>query len=192
MTHDDAVLSTLTVGEAVYYSAHLQFPESMSNRDKKEKADFTIRQMGLQDATDTRIKGKGSKGLSEGQKRRLAICIEILTSPKLLLLDEPTSGLDSAASYYVMSRIASLKIRDGIKRTIVVSIHQPSSEVFELFDNLCLLSSGETVYFGPTSAATEVSSFFFFFFYYCIHRSQRQKPTRRNQMHGSHDTLRFG
>lgn len=164
MTHDDAVLSTLTVGEAVYYSAHLQFPESMSNRDKKEKADFTIRQMGLQDATDTRIKGKGSKGLSEGQKRRLAICIEILTSPKLLLLDEPTSGLDSAASYYVMSRIASLKIRDGIKRTIVVSIHQPSSEVFELFDNLCLLSSGETVYFGPTSAATEVSSLYFFFF----------------------------
>ncbi|KAL5148779.1 ABC transporter G family member 11 [Glycine soja] len=155
VTHDDAVLSTLTVGEAVYYSAHLQFPESMFNRDKKEKADFTIRQMGLQDATDTRIKGKGSKGLSEGQKRRLAICIEILTSPKLLLLDEPTSGLDSAASYYVMSRIASLKIRDGIKRTIVVSIHQPSSEVFELFDNLCLLSSGETVYFGPTSAATE-------------------------------------
>nr|KYP61155.1 ABC transporter G family member 11 [Cajanus cajan] len=155
VTHDDAMLSTLTVGEAVYYSAHLQFPESMSNIEKKERTEFTIRQMGLQDATDTRIEGKGSKGLSEGQKRRLAICIEILTSPKLLLLDEPTSGLDSAASYYVMSRIASLKIRDGIKRTIVVSIHQPSSEVFELFDNLCLLSSGETLYFGPTSAATE-------------------------------------
>jgi len=94
----------------------------MSNREKKERVDFTIRQMGLQESTDTRIKGKGSKGLSEGQKRRLAICIEILTSPKLLLLDEPTSGLDSAASYYVMSRIASLKIRDGIERTIVASI----------------------------------------------------------------------
>ncbi|KAK7363124.1 hypothetical protein VNO77_05254 [Canavalia gladiata] len=155
VTHDDAVLSTLTVGEAVYYSAHLQFPDSMSNRDKKERAEFTIRQMGLQDAIDTRIEGCGSKGLSEGQKRRLAICIEILTSPKLLLLDEPTSGLDSAASYYVMSRIASLKIRDGIKRTIVVSIHQPSSELFQLFDNLCLLSSGETVYLGPTSNVTE-------------------------------------
>lgn len=143
----------------MYYSAHLQFPNSMSNKDKKDRVEFTIKQMGLQDATDTKIKGnKGSKGLSEGQKRRLAICIEILTGPKLLLLDEPTSGLDSAASYYVMSRIASLKIRDGIKRTIVASIHQPSSEVFELFDNLCLLSSGETVYLGPTSAATEVSS----------------------------------
>ncbi|KAJ1402228.1 P-loop containing nucleoside triphosphate hydrolase [Sesbania bispinosa] len=155
VTHDDAVLSTLTVGEAVYYSAQLQFPDTMSNRDKKDRAEFTIRQMGLQDATNTRIGGWGCKGLSEGQKRRLAICIEILTSPKLLLLDEPTSGLDSAASYYVMSRIASLKIRDGIKRTIVVSIHQPSSEVFELFNNLCLLSSGETIYFGPSCAATE-------------------------------------
>ncbi|RDX79694.1 ABC transporter G family member 3, partial [Mucuna pruriens] len=139
VTHDDAVLTTLTVAEAVNYSAHLQFPDSMSNRDKKERAEFTIRQMGLQDAINTRIEGKGSKGLSVGQKRRLAICIEILTSPNLLLLDEPTSGLDSAASYYVMSRIASLKTRDNIKRTIVVSIHQPS----------------ETVYFGPTSAATE-------------------------------------
>ncbi|XP_027348398.1 ABC transporter G family member 11-like [Abrus precatorius] len=155
VTHDDAVLSTLTVGEAVYYSAHLQFAGSISNREKKERAESTIRQMGLQDAINTRIQRWGSKGLSEGQKRRLAICIEILTSPKLLLLDEPTSGLDSAASYYVMTRIASLKIRDGIKRTIVASIHQPNSQVFELFDSLCLLSSGETVYFGPTSAATE-------------------------------------
>ena len=151
------MLSTLTVGEAVYYSAQLQFPNSMSKKEKKERGDFTITQMGLQDATNTRIGGWGTKGLSEGQKRRLSICIEILTSPKLLLLDEPTSGLDSAASYYVMSRIASLKTRDGIKRTIVASIHQPSSEVFELFHDLCLLSSGEIVYFGPTSAATEVS-----------------------------------
>ncbi|KAK7252306.1 hypothetical protein RIF29_36153 [Crotalaria pallida] len=155
VTHDDAVLATLTVGEAVYYSAQLQFPDSMSKREKKERAEFTIKQMGLQDATNTKIGGWGTKGLSEGQKRRLGICIEILTGPRLLLLDEPTSGLDSAASYYVMSRIASLRIRDGIKRTIVASIHQPSSEVFELFHNLCLLSCGETVYFGPTSAATE-------------------------------------
>jgi ABC-type multidrug transport system ATPase subunit len=55
-----------------------------------------------------------------------------------------------------MKRIATLDHKDGIHRTIITSIHQPSTEVFQLFDNLCLLSSGRTVYFGPASAACEV------------------------------------
>ena len=156
MTQEDAILTTLTVGEAVYYSAQLQLPDFMSNSEKKERADFTIKEMGLQEAINTRIGGCGSKGISGGQKRRVSICIEILTRPGLLFLDEPTSGLDSAASYYVMKRIASLDKKDGIQRTIIASIHQPSSEVFQLFHNLCLLSSGKTLYFGPASAATEV------------------------------------
>ncbi|XP_061349745.1 ABC transporter G family member 1-like isoform X1 [Gastrolobium bilobum] len=155
VTQDDTLLTTLTVKEAVHYSAQLQLPDSMSKAEKKEIADFTIREMGLQDAINTRIGGWGSKGISGGQKRRVGICIEILTRPKLLFLDEPTSGLDSAASYYVMRRIATLAQKDGIQRTVIASIHQPSSEVFQLFHNLCLLSSGRTVYFGPASAATE-------------------------------------
>nr|KYP61160.1 ABC transporter G family member 11 [Cajanus cajan] len=155
VTQDDAMLSTLTTRETLYYSAQLQFPDSMSIAEKKERADITLREMGLQDAINTKVGGWHSKGLSGGQKRRLSICIEILTRPKLLFLDEPTSGLDSAASYYVMSRIARLNLRDGIRRTIVASIHQPSSEVFELFHDLCLLSSGETVYFGPASDANQ-------------------------------------
>ena len=156
VTQDDTLFTTLTVREAVYFSAQLQLPDTMSNSEKKERADFTIKEMGLQDAINTRIGGWGSKGISGGQKRRVSICIEILTRPRLLFLDEPTSGLDSAASYYVMSRIASLDQRDGIQRTIIASIHQPSSEVFQLFDNLCLLSSGRTVYFGPACSASEV------------------------------------
>ncbi|CAL5213627.1 unnamed protein product [Lathyrus oleraceus] len=155
VTQDDTLLTTLTVKEAVYYSAQLQLPDTMSKQDKKQRADSTIREMGLQDATNTRIGGWGVKGISGGQKRRVSICIEILTHPSLLFLDEPTSGLDSAASYYVMKRIASLGKKDGIQRTIIASIHQPSTEVFQLFHNLCLLSSGKTVYFGPASAASE-------------------------------------
>ncbi|KAI9095694.1 hypothetical protein K1719_026254 [Acacia pycnantha] len=155
VTQDDTLLTTLTVGEAVYYSAQLQLPDTMSKEEKRERAEFTIREMGLQDAINTRIGGWGIKGISGGQKRRVSICIEILTRPRLLFLDEPTSGLDSAASYYVMSRIASLDRKDGIQRTIIASIHQPSTEVFQLFDNLCLLSSGRTVFFGPASAASE-------------------------------------
>ncbi|KAK7852117.1 abc transporter g family member 11 [Quercus suber] len=130
VTQDDNLMTTLTVREAMYYSAQLQLPDSMSKSKKKEIACITIKEMGLEDAMDTRIGGSGAKGISSGQKRRVSICIEILTRPKLLFLDEPTSGLDSAASYYVMSRIASLHKRDGIRRTIIASIHQPSSEFF--------------------------------------------------------------
>ncbi|PQQ16441.1 ABC transporter G family member 11-like isoform X2 [Prunus yedoensis var. nudiflora] len=158
VTQDDTLITTLTVSEAVYYSAQLQLPDSMAKAEKKERAEITITEMGLQDAMNTRIGGWGSKGLSGGQKRRVSICIELLTRPNLLFLDEPTSGLDSAASYYVMSRIANLDKTDGIPRTVITSIHQPSSEVFQLFDNLCLLSAGRTVYFGPASAANQFFS----------------------------------
>ncbi|KAL6269725.1 hypothetical protein ACE6H2_026636 [Prunus campanulata] len=158
VTQDDTLITTLTVSEAVYYSAQLQLPDSMAKAEKKERAEITIREMGLQDAMNTRIGGWGSKGLSGGQKRRVSICIELLTRPNLLFLDEPTSGLDSAASYYVMSRIANLDKTDGTPRTVITSIHQPSSEVFQLFDNLCLLSAGRTVYFGPASAANQFFS----------------------------------
>ncbi|XP_059642775.1 ABC transporter G family member 1-like [Cornus florida] len=153
VTQDDTLMTTLTVKEAVYYSAQLQLPDTMSRSEKKERAEATIRDMGLQDSMNTRIGGWTKKGLSGGQKRRVSICIEILTRPKLLFLDEPTSGLDSAASFHVMNRIIKLAKQDG--RTVIASIHQPSSEVFELFHNLCLLSSGRTVYFGSTSAANE-------------------------------------
>ncbi|XP_058096883.1 ABC transporter G family member 1-like [Magnolia sinica] len=153
VTQDDTLMTTLTVREAVYYSAQLQLPDSMPRWEKRERAETTIREMGLQDAMNTRIGGWATKGLSGGQKRRVSICIEMLTRPKLLYLDEPTSGLDSAASYHVMNRIVGLARRGG--RTIIASIHQPSGEVFELFNNLCLLSAGRTVYFGPASEANE-------------------------------------
>ncbi|KAM3694566.1 hypothetical protein ACB098_07G066100 [Castanea mollissima] len=102
------------------YSAQLQLPDTMSKSEKKERAETTVKEMGI----------------SGGQKRTVSICIEPLTYPKLLFLDEPTSGIDSAASNYVMSRIASLGQRDGIRRTIIASIYQRSSEVFQLFHNL--------------------------------------------------------
>ena len=96
VTQDDPLITTLTVKEAVYYSAQLQLPDTMSAMEKRERAEKTIREMGLADAVNTRIGGSGwgtaHTGLSGGQKRRVSICIEILTRPKLLFLDEPTSS----------------------------------------------------------------------------------------------------
>ncbi|XP_021863612.2 ABC transporter G family member 1 [Spinacia oleracea] len=156
VTQDDILITTLTVKEIVHYSSELQLPSSMSKAEKRKRADDCIKEMGLQDSVNTRVGGWGVKGLSGGQKRRLSICVEILTHPKLLFLDEPTSGLDSAASFHVMSRIAGNERIVG--RTIIASIHQPSSQVFQLFDNLCLLSAGITVYFGPAAEANEFFS----------------------------------
>ncbi|WCJ18756.1 ABC transporter G family member 1 [Euphorbia peplus] len=150
---DDVITWTLTVREAVYYSAQLQLPNSMSLAEKRERTEMIIKEMGLQETMDTRIGGWGKKGISSGQKRRVNICMEILTRPKLLFLDEPTSGLDSAASYYVMKKIANLAKEH--RMTIVASIHQPCNQVFQLFHNLCLLSSGRTIYFGPCVAANK-------------------------------------
>ncbi|URE05532.1 ABC-2 type transporter [Musa troglodytarum] len=153
VTQDDVLMTTLTVREAVYYSAQLQLPDSMSRSEKRERAEATIREMGLEGAMDTRIGGWAYKGISGGQKRRVSICIELLTRPQLLFLDEPTSGLDSAASYHVMDRITRLARREGM--TVVAAIHQPSSEVFQLFHGLCLLAYGRTVFFGAASMANE-------------------------------------
>ncbi|CAL9753173.1 unnamed protein product [Musa acuminata subsp. burmannicoides] len=153
VTQDDVLMTTLTVREAVYYSAQLQLPDSMSRSEKRERAEATIREMGLEGTMNTRIGGWASKGISGGQKRRVSICIELLTRPQLLFLDEPTSGLDSAASYHVMDRITRLARREGM--TVVAAIHQPSSEVFELFHGLCLLAYGRTIFFGAASMANE-------------------------------------
>ncbi|CAI9104069.1 OLC1v1002677C1 [Oldenlandia corymbosa var. corymbosa] len=128
----------------------------MSKAEKRERAENTIKEMGLQSCIDTRIGGWESKGLSGGQQRRVSICIEILTRPKLLFLDEPTSGLDSAASYYVVDRIVKLAREYGM--TVFASMHQPSAEVFKLIDNLCLLSLGRTIYFGSTFAVNQFFS----------------------------------
>ncbi|VAH03325.1 unnamed protein product [Triticum turgidum subsp. durum] len=93
------------------------------------------------------------KVLLNGKKRRLDFGAVILTRPRLLFLDEPTSGLDSASAFSVIETLRTLAIDGG--RTIVSSVHQPSSEVFALFDDLCLLSSGESVYFGDAKLAPQ-------------------------------------
>ncbi|KAL6854391.1 hypothetical protein ACP4OV_019294 [Aristida adscensionis] len=153
VTQDNVLMSTLSVREAVYYSAQLQLPAAMAAAEKRSHAERVIREMGLGDAMDTRIGGRITKGISGGQRKRVSICIEMLTRPRLLFLDEPTSGLDSAASYHVMSHIARVAAREGM--TVVAAVHQPSGDVFKFFHGLCLLAAGKTVFFGTLSHATE-------------------------------------
>ncbi|XP_019443467.1 PREDICTED: ABC transporter G family member 11-like [Lupinus angustifolius] len=152
VTQDDNLIGTLTVRETISYSARLRLPDKMPWSDKRALVESTIVAMGLQDCADTVIGNWHLRGISGGEKRRVSIALEILMRPRLLFLDEPTSGLDSASAFFVTQTLRALA-RDG--RTVIASIHQPSSEVFELFDQLYLLSGGKTVYFGQASEAYE-------------------------------------
>ncbi|KAJ1694137.1 hypothetical protein LUZ63_010835 [Rhynchospora breviuscula] len=152
VTQDDNLIGTLTVRETIMYSARLRLPDKMPRDEKRALVEGTIVEMGLQDCADTVIGNWHLRGISGGEKRRVSIALEILMRPRLLFLDEPTSGLDSASAFFVTQTLRALA-RDG--RTVIASIHQPSSEVFELFDSLCLLSNGKTVYFGQASDAYE-------------------------------------
>ncbi|PIN13387.1 Transporter, ABC superfamily (Breast cancer resistance protein) [Handroanthus impetiginosus] len=150
VTQEDVLLGTLTVRETLTFSAHLRLPTSMSKEEVKGIIERTILEVGLEDCADRQVGTWQSRGISGGEKKRLSIALEILVRPRILFLDEPTTGLDSAASFFVIQAIKNLS-RDG--RTVISSIHQPSSEVFALFDDLFLLSGGETVYFGDAKMA---------------------------------------
>ncbi|XP_074280642.1 ABC transporter G family member 11 [Silene latifolia] len=152
VTQDDNLIGTLTVRETISYSARLRLPDKMPRSEKQALVESTIVEMGLQDCADTVVGNWHLRGISGGEKRRVSIALEILMRPRLLFLDEPTSGLDSASAFFVTQTLRGLS-RDG--RTVIASIHQPSSEVFELFDRLYLLSGGNTVYFGQASESYE-------------------------------------
>ncbi len=85
------------------------------------------------------------KGISGGEKRRLAFACEVLTNPPILFCDEPTSGLDS---FMAISVVESMKNLAKKGKTIICTIHQPSSEIFEMFDKLCLLAEGRLAFIG--------------------------------------------
>ncbi|KAG6422207.1 hypothetical protein SASPL_118772 [Salvia splendens] len=156
VTQDESLLGTLTVRETIAYSARIRLPDGMPLSDKSEIVESTILEMGLQDCADTVIGNWHLRGISGGERRRVSIALEILMRPKLLFLDEPTTGLDSALAYFVTQTLRGLA-KD--QRTVIASIHQPSSQVFELFDKLCLLSRGRTVYFGQASKADQATGF---------------------------------
>uniref|UniRef100_A0A803KM91 ABC transporter domain-containing protein n=1 Tax=Chenopodium quinoa TaxID=63459 RepID=A0A803KM91_CHEQI len=151
VTQENVLLGTLTVRETLTYSAYLRLPPNLTKEEIEGIVEGAIMEMGLQECADTIIGNWHLRGISGGEQKRLSIALEILTRPRLLFLDEPTTGLDSASAFFVVQALRSVA-RDG-GRTVISSIHQPSSEVFTLFDDLCLLSSGELVYFGDAKKA---------------------------------------
>ena len=147
---DDALQGVLTVKENLMYSALLRLPEAMPLSEKESRVEEVIDELGLRKVANTKIGNVFFRGVSGGERRRCSIGMELITKPQILLLDEPTSGLDALSARMICETLVRMASQG---RTVIATIHQPSSQVFQLFDRLLLLSRGQQVFFGPLSYA---------------------------------------
>ncbi|KAK7421673.1 FAD-dependent urate hydroxylase [Neonectria magnoliae] len=146
---EDTMLPTLTVHETILTSALLRLPRDMGRAAKEQRVFEVEKELGIHHIRDSLIgseEGKG-RGISGGEKRRVGIACELVTSPSILFLDEPTSGLDAYNAYNVIECLVTLA--KNYQRTVIFTIHQPRSNIVALFDRLILLAQGRIVYSGP-------------------------------------------
>lgn len=159
---DDALLATATPREALTFSASMRLPSSTTRAEIEKLVEKTLEELGLTVCADVMIGGALIKGISGGQRKRTSVGVELITNPTLLFLDEPTSGLDSYSAFTLVTLLKKVAKMDNT--TILCTIHQPSSEVFFLFDIVVFMKAGRIFYQGPT---TNVVQHFASFGYNC-------------------------
>ncbi len=145
---DDLLIEELTVFENLYYNAKLCF------KDKEEEeitklVNETLRSLGLYERRQLKVGSPLNKMISGGQRKRLNIALELIREPGVLFVDEPTSGLSSRDSENVMNLLRELSLKGKL---IFVVIHQPSSDIYKMFDKMYILDTGGyPVYYGNPS-----------------------------------------
>ncbi|KAI4307835.1 hypothetical protein L6164_030973 [Bauhinia variegata] len=155
VTQEDILFPQLTLEETLIFSAFLRLPTNMSRQQKYARVETTVKELGLERCRHTKIGGGFIKGISGGERKRTSIGYEILVDPSLLPLDEPTSGLDSTSANKLLLTLQGLA-KTG--RTIITTIHQPSSRIFHMFDKLLLIAEGYPVYYGKATESMEYFS----------------------------------
>ena len=150
---DDLMHGSLTVEEALYFTARLRLPSDYSDEDIHRRITQVLEQLRLVEIRGQLIGSPEKKGISGGQRKRVNLAMELLTDPSALFLDEPTSGLSSEDALVVMLVLRELA---DAGKTILLTIHQPSLDAFRLLDNLVVVSRdtgrpgpGRLAYFGP-------------------------------------------
>ncbi|KAG5114649.1 hypothetical protein JHK82_037918 [Glycine max] len=148
---ETTLIGSLTVREFLYYSALLQLPGFFCQ--KKSVVEDAIHAMSLGDHANKLIGGHCyMKGLPSGERRLVSIARELVMRPHILFIDEPLYHLDSVSALLMM---VTLKRLASTGYTLIVTIYQSSTEVFGLFDRICLLSNGNTLFFGETLACLQ-------------------------------------
>ncbi|URD81952.1 ABC-2 type transporter [Musa troglodytarum] len=151
---EDMLIESLTVREMLYYSALLQLPGFFFQ--KKSFVEDAISAMSLGDFADSLIGGHCyTKSLPSGERRRVSIAQELVMRPHVLFIDEPLYHLDSVSALLLM---VTLKKLASTGCTLIFTMYQSSTEVFGLFDRICLLSNGNTLFFGETLACLQVNT----------------------------------
>jgi len=142
---DDLLIEELTVFQNLYYNAKLVFNDK-SEEEIRELVDKTLGNLGLSEIKELKVGSPLNKLISGGQRKRLNIALELIREPAVLFVDEPTSGLSSRDSENVMDLLRELSLKGKL---IFVVIHQPSSEIYKMFDNMIILDEGGyMVYYG--------------------------------------------
>eukprot|EP00762_Andalucia_godoyi_P008164 ANDGO_07428.mRNA.1 ABC transporter G family member ARB_01379 len=144
----DWLLETLTCRENLQFAGLLRLPSQMTKAEMLAKITDIENQLVLGECANVM-----TMNLSGGQRKRLSIGMELITDPSVLFLDEPTSGLDSYSARTVIRHLRAMAVRS--QRTILCTIHQPSSDVFALFDRVLVLGKGGVVYCGSRSMITQ-------------------------------------
>lgn len=150
---EDIFLGSLTVEEHLKYRAELSLPSSMPAEERAARVEQLIASLSLTKCRNRLIGNVAqamTRGISGGERKRLAFASEIVSDPSLLFADEPTSGLDA---YMAEAVVMSLRQLAAAGRTVVATIHQPSSEVYQLFDKVLFLAEGRIAYFGDREEA---------------------------------------
>lgn len=145
---EDVILETMTVKEAINMSIELRVNLHHDRKSALRQRMLEISQLGK--AENVQVGSSTKKGISGGEKKRTAIAMELVSNPSILLLDEPTSGLDTFTAFRIMALLKRLAHRYG--RTVIATLHQPSSEIFHMIDDLFVLHEGEMVYGGPAQS----------------------------------------
>uniref|UniRef100_A0A453SIL8 ABC transporter domain-containing protein n=2 Tax=Aegilops tauschii subsp. strangulata TaxID=200361 RepID=A0A453SIL8_AEGTS len=137
----------VTVYESLVYSAWLRLPSDVESETRKMFIEQVMELVELNSLRDALVGLPGVNGLSTEQRKRLTIAVELVANPSIIFMDEPTSGLDARAAAIVMRTVRNT-VDTG--RTVVCTIHQPSIDIFEAFDELFLMKrGGEEIYVGP-------------------------------------------
>ncbi|KAI3463305.1 hypothetical protein Pfo_019968 [Paulownia fortunei] len=137
----------VTIYESLIYSALLRLPKQVSKEQKMAFVDEVMDLVELDNLKDAIVGIPGVTGLSTEQRKRLTIAVELVANPSIIFMDEPTSGLDARAAAIVMRTVRNT-VDTG--RTVVCTIHQPSIDIFEAFDELLLMKrGGQVIYAGP-------------------------------------------
>ncbi|KAH8260650.1 hypothetical protein KR038_011219 [Drosophila bunnanda] len=159
---DDLFIGSLTVLEHLNFMAHLRLDRRVSKEERRLIINELLERTGLLSAAHTRIgSGDDKKVLSGGERKRLAFAVELLNNPVILFCDEPTTGLDSFSAQQLVATLYELAQKGT---TILCTIHQPSSQLFDNFNNVMLLADGRVAFTGSPQHAL---SFFANHGYYC-------------------------